>query len=178
MGLIYSEIELLNPSRNDLKALTVTALVDSGAMHLCVPQHVALQLNLKELEQREVTLASGEKRVVSYVGPVLIRFGNRHCFTGAMVIGDVPLLGAIPMEDIDLVILPGTRTLAINPANPTIPGSVARETPAGYGAWKYPVSPARGYRGGSTRARPDIPALPALSHSPGRECGALLTRRN
>lgn len=130
MGLIYSEIEINNPSRGKLKALTVTALVDSGALHLCLPAHIALQLALKELERREVTLASGERRLVPYVGPVRIRFGNRHCFTGAMVIGDIPLLGAIPMEDMDLVILPGTRTLAVNPASPNIPGSVARETPA------------------------------------------------
>src|SRR5947207_14469197 len=131
MGLIYSEIEINNPWRGDLAALTIMTLVDSGALHLCLPAHVALQLDLKELEQREVTLASGEKRLVSYVGPVRIRFGNRHCFTGAMVIGDVPLLGAIPTEDMDLVILPGTRTLAVNPSSPNIPSSVARETPAG-----------------------------------------------
>lgn len=126
MRLIYSEVELSNPVRRDLKALTVRTLVDSGALHLCLPSHVALQLDFKELEQREVTLATGEKKLVPYVGPVSIRFANRHCFTGAMVLGDEPLLGAIPMEDMDLVVIPATRTLAANPISPNIPTSVAK----------------------------------------------------
>jgi clan AA aspartic protease len=71
-------------------------LVDTGALHLCIPEHVVVQLGLAELEKREVTLADGGRRLVPYVGPVEVRFKNRRCFTGAMVIGDEPLLGAIP----------------------------------------------------------------------------------
>jgi len=32
----------------------VEALVDTGAITSCVPEHVAIQLNLEALEQREV----------------------------------------------------------------------------------------------------------------------------
>ena len=75
------------------------------------------------MEKREVTLASGARQLVPYVGPIEIHFANRHCFTGAMVLGDEPLLGAIPMEDMDLA---GTRTVAVNPENPNYAGSVAK----------------------------------------------------
>ncbi len=43
-----------------------------------------------------------------------------------MVLGDEVLLGAIPMEDMDLVVHPATRTLAVNPASPNFPLSVAK----------------------------------------------------
>ena len=42
--------------------MRVNSLVDTGALHLCVPEHVALQLGLDELYQREVTTADGRKQ--------------------------------------------------------------------------------------------------------------------
>lgn len=105
------------------------ALVDTGALHLCLPEHLAIQLGLPELEKREVTLSNGHKQLVPYVGPIEVSFQNRHCFVGAMVLGDETLLGAIPMEDMDLVIHPALRQLVINPDNPNIPGALAKTLP-------------------------------------------------
>ncbi len=127
MGTIHAEITLANPINRTLEPMTVGALVDTGALHLCVPEHIALQLNLQELEKREVTLADGSRKLVSYVGPVQVAFQNRHCFVGAMVLGDETLLGAIPIEDMDLIVHPATRTLRVNPENPNIPGSLAKK---------------------------------------------------
>jgi clan AA aspartic protease len=126
MGIIRTEVTLANPARTSLAPVAVDALVDTGAMHLCIPEHLAIQLELRELEKREVTHASGQRMAVPYVGPVEIRFKNRRCFTGAMVLGEETLLGAIPMEDMDLVVLPSRQTVDVNPANPNIPGSIAK----------------------------------------------------
>ena len=106
MGIIRAEFEFSNPANRSLLPVKTLALIDTGALHLCLPEHLAIQLDLKELEKREVTLANGHHVTVSYSGPVEIHFKNRRCFTGAMVMGDEPLLGAIPMEDMDLVITP------------------------------------------------------------------------
>ena len=125
MGLVYAEIELSNPAEQTLSALTVRALVDTGSMWLIVPQHVANQLRLTILEDCEVTLADGAKKVVPYAGPIQLRFQKRSGFVGALVMGDEVLLGAIPMEDMDLVVHPLARTLIPNPENPNIPGSMA-----------------------------------------------------
>jgi hypothetical protein len=73
-----------------------------------------------------VTLADGSKKLVPYVGPVELRFKNRVGFAGALVMGDQVLLGAIPMEDMDLIIIPKTRTLEINPDSPNIASSTAK----------------------------------------------------
>ena len=126
MGLIYANIDLINPREPGLRPVTVRALVDSGAITLCIPEHVALQLNFTELEKREVTTAEGNATIVPYVGPVQIRFENRNCFTGALVLGDSVLLGAIPMEDMDLVINPRLQNLTVNPASPNIPTAVVK----------------------------------------------------
>lgn len=106
--------------------MEVRALADTGAVHLCIPEHIALQLKLDEQEKREVTLADGSKRLIPYVGPLEIRFANRRCFVGAMVMGDEVLLGAIPMEDMDLVIRALTREITVKPASPNIPSSLAK----------------------------------------------------
>lgn len=126
MGLIRGTVILANPTRAELAPVEVLALADSGAVHLCIPEHLAIQLNLNELERREVVLADGHRRTVPYVGPIEVRFGNRRCFTGAMVLGNEVLLGAIPMEDMDLVLRPQLQSIDVNPESPNIPLSVAK----------------------------------------------------
>ena len=129
MGLIHTELELSNPRDRELAALRVVALVDTGAVTLCIPEHVAVQLSLSELERREVTTATGRRVSVPYVGPVQVGFGNRSCFTGALVMGESVLLGAIPLEDMDLVVNPRKQEVTVNPESPNIPSAVVM-TPA------------------------------------------------
>ena len=126
MGLIRATVTLLNPTAPDLLGLEVSALADSGAVHLCIPEHLAVQLQLRELERREVVLADGHRSSVPYMGPVEVRFANRRCFTGAMVLGDEVVLGAIPMEDMDLVLQPQLQQLTVNPSSPNLATSLAK----------------------------------------------------
>ena len=74
----------------------------------------------------DIFLADGKRQVVPYVGPVELHFKNRIGFAGALVMGDEVLLGSIPMEDMDLVLLPKTWTLDVNPESPNLPTSVAK----------------------------------------------------
>jgi clan AA aspartic protease len=127
MALTYASVRLSNPSRPQLRAMDVHALVDTGSVYLCVPEHVALQLELTELEKREVALADGRKHLRPYAGPVRIEFQGRNAFTGALILGDEVLLGAIPLEDMDLVVHPLSQELTVNPESPNIPsGKVKR----------------------------------------------------
>ncbi len=126
MGLVNADIQLRNPREEAISAITVQALVDTGAVHLCIPQHLQIQLKLHEIDKKEVTLASGDKKLVPYVGPIEIRFKNRIGFAGALVMGDQVLLGAIPMEDMDLVVIPRLRMVDFNPDSPNIASSIAK----------------------------------------------------
>ncbi len=88
MGQIIASLELSNPRKPDLRPLSVNALADPGALMLCLPEHIALQLDLQTESVREVTTADGRSMNVPYVGPVKLSFENRMCFVGALVLGD------------------------------------------------------------------------------------------
>ncbi|MBF8277416.1 MAG: clan aspartic protease [Candidatus Brocadiaceae bacterium] len=121
MGHVFAEIELSNPRQPDLIPMKVSALADTGVLMLCIPEHIALQLNLQTESIREVSVADGRNINVPYVGPIRVTFGKRFCFVGALVLGDEVLLGAVPMEDMDLVVNPGMRELTVDPRSPNIP---------------------------------------------------------
>ena len=126
MGLVFAMITLKNPRFPEVMPVEIEALADTGSVHLCIPEHVRLQLKLEEHDKKEVTIADGSKRLVPYVGPLEVRFKNRVGFVGALVMGDQVLLGAIPMEDMDLVVHPKTRSIDVNPDNPNIACSIAK----------------------------------------------------
>ncbi|MBM3327050.1 MAG: clan AA aspartic protease [Calditrichaeota bacterium] len=126
MGLTNAHLILSNPRLPDLKPVEVKALADTGATHLCIPEHIRLQLRLEEIDQKEVVLADGSLKSIPYVGPIELRFKNRVGFAGALVKGDQVLLGAIPMEDMDLVVIPRTRRVDVNPASPNMATSIVK----------------------------------------------------
>jgi clan AA aspartic protease len=124
MGLVNTMITLRNPRYPELKPIEVEALVDTGSVHMCIPEHIAIQLRLEETDKKEVTIADGSRRAVPYVGPLEIRFKNRVGYGGALIIGNQVLLGAIAMEDMDLVVSPKDRKIDVNPASPNIACSI------------------------------------------------------
>lgn len=126
MGLVHATIQLSNPREPALQALEMDALVDTGAVTLCIPEHVSVQLKLSAIEQREVITADGRAQLVPSVGPIQLKFENRTCFTGALVLEDSILMGAVPLEDMDLVIHPREQKLTVNPLSPNIPSAIVK----------------------------------------------------
>lgn len=131
MGLLRAEIELIRTAdlfafdegrikRKQIRRMKVQTLVDTGALTLVINETVREQLKLKTLEQRTATLADGSVFEADVVGPVDIRYANREATVRAIVVpGDAEcLLGAIPIEDMDLVIDLGQQKLVVNPAHP------------------------------------------------------------
>ena len=78
------KIQLINPVDRTLSFIEVEALADTGAIHLCIPEHIQLQLQLKEIDRKEVTLADGSHKLVPYVGPIEIHF-NDYPYTSMMI---------------------------------------------------------------------------------------------
>lgn len=68
----------------------------------------------------------GKKHQCSYVGPIAVKFENRGCFTGALVFGEEVILGAVPMEDMDIIVSPARQTVIVNPESPNIATSVVK----------------------------------------------------
>ncbi len=118
MGLVYAKIQLENPKLPQLQPLVVDAIADTESLYLCIPESAKLQLKLEATSQKSVTTADGKRSLCDYVGPLRVVFENRECYVGAVVLGDEVLLGAVPMEDMDLVVSPPLRRVVVNPLHP------------------------------------------------------------
>jgi len=131
MGLVYAQIELINGEdialarryvigEDEIKRMTVTALVDTGSYMLCINESIQEQLQFPFLEKRKAQLADGQIVECNVIGPVELRFKNRQTTCRAMVLpGDSEvLLGAIPLEDMDVLIHPLRQELIVNPEHP------------------------------------------------------------
>jgi len=118
MGLTYSNLQLTNLFNG--KTVRIRALVDTGALHLCIPERVATELgfDVTEVGTVRVTVADSRRIEAPRVRPVQIEFSNRSIVMEAWVMGDEPLLGGIPIEAMDCIVDPTTQELRVNPANP------------------------------------------------------------
>ena len=126
MGITYADVDVENLFQK--RRMTIKALVDSGSVFMTVPEHFALQLGFdtEEVSTREIILADGSRKAVPMIGPLRVYFADRYCDLSALVMGDEPLFGAVPMEMMDLVLHPATQTLKVNPESPFIPVALAK----------------------------------------------------
>jgi clan AA aspartic protease len=133
MGLVFAEIELLSGDdlalqrrgflqEAQIHRCTVRAMVDSGAPMLAIPEFVAQQLQLPQVNQIEAELADGSSATYKVVGPVEVRFANRRTSVEALVLPGAlkVLLGAIPMEGMDVLVDPKREMLLVNPDSPNV----------------------------------------------------------
>ena len=131
MGLIYAEIELINAEdiglawksyidQDEIKKIIIDMLVDTGAYNLCINEEIQTQLQLPFIEKRSVYTADNRLIEMDVVGPVIVKFKNRTTSCLAMVLpgNSEPLLGAIPLEDMDVLIHPLRQELIVNPDHP------------------------------------------------------------
>ena len=131
MGLVYAEIELINAEDialarryhigdDEIKRMNVTALVDTGAYMLCINESIQEQLQFPIVEKRKGQMADGTIQNFDVVTGVELKFKNRRTSCSAMILpGDSEvLLGAIPLEDMDVLIHPLRQELIVNPDHP------------------------------------------------------------
>ena len=131
MGLVYDEIELINAvdlenarrhiiSEEEVKRMRLNMLVDCGANMMAINETIQEQLDLPFVEKRKAQMASGAVMEYDVVGPIRAHFANRTAACNAFVLsGDSePLLGAIPMEEMDVLIHPQRQELIVNPEHP------------------------------------------------------------
>ena len=126
MGITYADITLENSFMK--RKVGARALVDSGSVFMTLPAHLAIQLgyDIEEFSTREVILADGLRKKVPMIGPLRVYFGDRHCDLSALVLGDEPLFGAVPMEMMDLILHPAKQSLTVNPESPYVPVALAK----------------------------------------------------
>lgn len=132
MGLVHAELVLYNAmdvalwrrkkiSETEIRKITVNALVDSEAYMMVIPEKVRLQLGLEVIGYELSEFANGQQDRVAIAEPVEIHFENRKATVDVLVIGNEVLLGAIPMEAMDVLIHPKLQKLTVNPEHPNMP---------------------------------------------------------
>jgi clan AA aspartic protease len=140
MGLIYADIELVNSGDlelvrrgyldiDDVKRMHINILVDTGSYMLAINENIQAYLQLPVVEKRRARLADESIVTCDIVAPIEIKFKNRRCSCSAIVLpGNAePLLGAIPLEDMDVVINPLRQELTVNPESPDIATMTMKE---------------------------------------------------
>jgi clan AA aspartic protease len=119
MGEVKTEITLVNLGdqnvadrgympQDQVRRLTVNAVVDTGAWTLIINEAAREKLGLKVEETNESALAGGVKVFSQITEPVRIYWKDRRAACEAVVLPgeeDV-LLGALPLEAMDLMVHP------------------------------------------------------------------------
>ena len=131
MGLTFADIKLTSSEdlvllrkgyikKKEVRTLDVTALVDTGASMLTIPRSVQEKLDLPKVNEQNVELGNGSIITVDIVGPIEIRFENRVTISTAVVLPDEieVLLGAIPLQAMDVLIDVRRERLIVNPQSP------------------------------------------------------------
>ena len=134
MGKIMMKLKLTNNTDLDkaqerlipperVRTVEVEALIDTGATTLVLPADVVQRLGLLEQGRRKVRYADGRVAEVPWVGGVRLEILGREMTCDALVeaAGTVPLVGQIPLAELDLVVDPKTREARVNPVSPDAP---------------------------------------------------------
>ena len=92
------------------------ALVDTGSTTLALPTSMIRQLGLDKSYEK-VAITSGGKRTIAVYEPVRVTIQGRFCTVDVMEVPDdvPPLIGQIPLEDLDWVVDLRNRKLIPNP---------------------------------------------------------------
>lgn len=134
MGVVYSSIKLVNTvdavlaedgylKDTDIRSIHIDVLADTGAVRMVINETIQKQLGLRTRYIEPAILADGRSVSLPVAGPITVCFQERYCTTEAIVLpGNAePLMGLIPMESMDLVVIPKTQEIKYNPEHPDGP---------------------------------------------------------
>lgn len=134
MGVVYSSIKLVNTADSvlaedgylkdtDIRSIHIDVLADTGAVRMVINESIQKQLGLRTRYIEPAMLADGTSISLPVAGPITVWFQERYCTTEAIVLpGNAePLMGLIPMESMDLVVIPKTQEIKYNPEHPDGP---------------------------------------------------------
>ena len=129
--MVYADIELINVEdlsdarrhrigEEEIRRMNINILADTGCYMLAINENIQEVLQIPFLEKRTMQLAGSGVREYEVVSPVEVRFKNRKVVCSAVILpGDSePLLGAIPLEEMDVLIHPLRQELIVNPDHP------------------------------------------------------------
>ena len=129
MGVFYVPAKMRNwqnrflPTEKQGEEVRCNMLVDSGAAELALPTELINPLKLEELGDVRVFTADGGQHEYRVFGIVELEVQGRICQVRAIELprGAEPLLGAVPLEEMDWHINLSEKKLVPNPRSPDRP---------------------------------------------------------
>ena len=134
MGEIVVEIELRNGvdhtmagdgvlAESEVRRAQVSAIVDTGALMLALPEDVVDRLGVRAVSSGTFTYADGRRGELPIAGPLTVHIGDRWTFARCVVTppDTDALIGQLVMEELDLVADCRNRTLGPRPESPDMP---------------------------------------------------------
>jgi clan AA aspartic protease len=124
MGIVEAEITLKNYSDEifvregqkkpeEIRTVTVTAVVDTGSMYMVIPEELSQKLGLIATGERTAHIANGQRINCKTVEALKVQWKSRNTVVPAIVIpgSEKILLGAIALEGMDLMVNPVNQEL-------------------------------------------------------------------
>ena len=124
MGTVYAELTLRNSEdialanqgflkSENIRTVTVTAIVDTGAFSLVIDETTMQKLGLGTVGVKQVRIANGEQITCPVTTPVEINWKDRQSVMRVTAVPGLPqvLLGVLPLEEMDLVVHPKLNEL-------------------------------------------------------------------
>jgi len=127
MSVVSTEITLKNEidsafaekgyiKENEIRQMTVQAIVDTGAWTMVINEDIRQKLGLRDKGFGEANLADGQKAYYPMAGPLEVWWKNRHMVCETLVMPDAPdvLLGAMVLEHMDLTVNPKRELVGVH----------------------------------------------------------------
>ena len=129
MGIFRVPVKVRNwqnrylPSDRQGKAIECEALVDSGAVEFALPVELLEPLRLEYLGEVRVYTADAGEHDYRVFGIAEVEVQGRTCQVRVIELphGAEPLLGVVPLEEMDWHICPAEKRLVPNPRSPEKP---------------------------------------------------------
>ena len=124
MGIVHAEIILKNLydgekagegriKAEEVRTAAVTAVVDTGSLNLVITEELRQKLGLAVKDEKIAHIANGQRVSCKVTDAVEVHWKNRSTVVPALVIpgAEKILLGAIPLEGMDLMVNPVNQEL-------------------------------------------------------------------
>ena len=115
-------------TQDEVKQMDIDFLVDTGAYMLCINEDIQEQIQLPYVSDEEAVLADSSRIKMKIVGPVVIKIHNRQTAANALVLprNSEPLLGSIPLKDMDLLVDPLMGQLVVPKDRPYLSRTIVK----------------------------------------------------
>ena len=105
-------------TREQIRSITVEAVVDTGAVRSCIPVDLKEELGLETIRHIDAQMANGQTQSVEMTEAAYIDILGRVATESFLVLGSEVLIGRTALDSIDLRVDCNRQQVITNPDHP------------------------------------------------------------